>query len=450
MKNSRKILSIIFMLISIGAVCVLYLCWNSSVAPVSLGTVRVNVETYLAGKNQPTHPSVIVFPGRWNGAKYWLAYSPYPYANGEEENPCLAISDDLLYWQCPAGLANPIANNEETGCDELKDPHLVYRDDLDRLEMWYLGRLSENLGGDGKSLLLMRKYSYDGSSWSDYEVMSSTKYLSPSIVWDGEKYRMWAIGYDLWNTTGTIAYQESPDGMNWTEPVNCSLGDKQRNIDIWHGSVMEYKGVYYMSYIDNTDQQEIFYCTSRDGINFDEPKMIVSNDGFWRNLYRPFLWVDSEGYNCIYGVVNGANQWYLSMSTGVDESHLVGIREAQTDAMQSIPDDVIDTHSPRYHIKTIYDAIQKHLRLELLMLAVLEVGLLVLVKSLRKNKHMNALFTCVNFLISLAYIFVRLCPIAYMQKLGAFVAACVLNMGMSAVISCTNTLLCSKEKNDEE
>ena len=134
--------------------------------------VRLNIETYLAGKNQTTHPSVISFEREWHGYKYWMAHSPYPYAYAEEENPCVAVSNDMYYWDTPIGLANPIATNEEVECDELKDPHLLYRPDLDRLEMWYLGRLSKKLGGDGEQLLLFRKTSENGVAWSKYEVMS--------------------------------------------------------------------------------------------------------------------------------------------------------------------------------------------------------------------------------------------------------------------------------------
>lgn len=111
------------------------------------GSVRLNIETYFAGKNQPTHPSIVAFEEEWCGYKYWMAYSPYPFGNGEEENPSIAVSNDLLYWDIPNGFLNPIANNEEVGCDELKDPHILYRDDLNRLEVWYLGRLNTNFGG---------------------------------------------------------------------------------------------------------------------------------------------------------------------------------------------------------------------------------------------------------------------------------------------------------------
>jgi hypothetical protein len=59
------------------------------------------------------------------------------------------------------------------------------------------------------------------------------------------------------------------------------------------------------------------------------------------------------------------------------------------------------------------------------------------------------MFACMNCLISLAYIFVRLSPATYVQKVGAIIAVCVLIVGMSAVLSCINACL-NKEKNGDE
>ena len=55
----------------------------------SVGKVRLNIETYLAGQDQPTYPSVIGFDNKWNGYRFWMVYTPYPEANGEEENPSI-------------------------------------------------------------------------------------------------------------------------------------------------------------------------------------------------------------------------------------------------------------------------------------------------------------------------------------------------------------------------
>lgn len=444
--NKKQVTVIIAVLVAVFLLS-LFILFNRKAVPPELGTVRLNIETYLAGENQPTHPSVAVFPNTWNGAKYWLAYSPYPYGNGEEENPCLAISDDMLYWETPFGLANPIADNEETGCDELKDPHLVYREDLNRLEMWYLGRLSENLGGDGRSLLLMRKYSQDGINWSEYEVMTTTKYLSPTIIWDGAKYQMWGIGYDLWDTSGIIAYQESVDGIIWSDPVRCTLGSREENNDIWHGSVTKQDGKYHFVFIDESDKQEVFYCNSVDGIHFSEPYVIVDNNEFWDFLYRPTLVFDEDGVFCLYGAVNHANQWFITMSRGPDVNNLRGIEDSDLAKMQYLTDTPIDTHSVRYMLKEFYGLLLVFLRLELLVLAVPETLLLVALKRLRSR---NFLILCVlsNFLLSLAYIYVRMCPASGLSWLGAIMAVCCLNLGISAVLQCVSIFLCKGKINE--
>lgn len=157
--------------------------------------------------------------------------------------------------------------------------------------MWYLGRLAEHLGGDGKTLLLVRKYSYDGISWSDYEIMTTMEYLSPTIYWDGTKYQMWGIGYDLWNTEGTVVYQESIDGITWSEPVRCFLGTSDANIDIWHGTVTVHNGAYNFVFVDNSDRQEIFCCNSEDGISFSNPEVIVQTKGTGNSYIGPHLFM---------------------------------------------------------------------------------------------------------------------------------------------------------------
>lgn len=183
-------------------------------------------------------------------------------------------------------MVNPIANNEETGCDELKDSHILYRNDLNRIEVWYLGRVSQKLGGDGKALTLFRKYSYDGIKWSDYEIMDTVAYLSPTVIWNGSKYQMWSIGFETYGTEGTFVYQESSDGINWTEPEKCSINNYEDGLKLWHGAVTYdvEKEQYIFTYIPtSTDSQTIEVCLSKDGVHFDSNKSIVKNgkDTMW-------------------------------------------------------------------------------------------------------------------------------------------------------------------------
>lgn len=434
-RSCKKNIAVLLAAILVGIWSALFFSsvFYRATPPDSVGSVRLNIETYLAGKNQPTHSSVISFESPWNGYFYWMAYSPYPYGNGEEENPCIAASNDLLYWETPRGLANPIGNNEETGCNELKDPHILYREDLDRLEVWYLGRQAVSLGGDGTSLLLMRKYSNDGIHWSNFEIMAQTKYLSPSVLWDGNKYQMWAIGYGLWGTEGTFVYQESDDGIHWSDPVDCSIGQINTGIDLWHGAVCTYEDLYHFVFIDN-EKQKIFYCSSADGIVFNDPIGIVNNVGYWNNLYRPALLFGNGSITCFYGVANQNNQWYISSSTGETPSSLFGLREQNISQMAFLQDDVVDTHDIKYHVKTLFRFVKQYFRIELFALALFEI--FALSATSKCNNRKKYLYICIafNLIISCGYIFCRFTPHTLLQWLAMCVAVILINALLDALL----------------
>lgn len=341
--------------------------------------IRLNIETYLAGKNQPTHPSVVTFKNAWNGYKYWMAYSPFPYANGEEENPCIAVSNDMYYWESPKGLSNPIAYNEETGCDELKDPHLVYRPDLDRLELWYLGRLSENLGGDGKQLMLFRKTSADGLHWSKYEVMCPMQYLSQSIIWEIDHYTMWSVGFGTYKTTGTFVRQISYDGVNWTMPDSCTIDDNSKDLLMWHAGVSFFDNAYHLVFIDkevgNTD---ILYAKSLDGVHFLDLHSIKHNDEGWNRFYRPHLIKEADKFWLFYGAITDNNAWYVTMSSGEKLDEMYPITKRDIVRMRSLSDSV-DNNYWSSRIKSV----KERIRIELILL----LPLILLVLKLAPSKR---------------------------------------------------------------
>lgn len=257
----------------------------------------LDIQTYYAAQNQATHPNVISFSTPWNGYRYYMAYTPYPYGNGFEENPCLAVSNDLLHWEIPDGMLNPIACAEETACDELKDTHLVYREDLNRLEMWYLGRIHSSIR-DGGPLYCFRKFSYDAIHWSSYEVMykfESLSLASPSIVWENNRYRFWGIYYS--DKHIGLYYMESDNGLSWSKLKECSVPEAYET-QLWHGTVIPTKEGYSFVWVgkNGINADRIYYSKSTDGFVFDEPSIIVENDTKWKSLYRPALLIDEGKY----------------------------------------------------------------------------------------------------------------------------------------------------------
>lgn len=291
------------------------------------GECALDVRTYYAGNNQVTHPSVISFSETWNGYKYYMAYTPYPYGNGSEENPCLAVSNDLINWVKPEGLINPIAWCEETECDELKDPHLLYRKDLDQIEMWYLGRIASSIEEKGP-LYCFRKISKDGRHWSEYEVVfcfGTEVRVSPSVYWNGLLYDFWCIS-NKGKTGGELYHMQSVDAQIWSELQKCDVPSSLET-QMWHGSVSKYHDQYYLVWVGNgkKSKNKIYFAESQDGIHYQESRAIIQNDTKWAFLYRPTLLVENDRYFCIYGVVRCDGKWLVSMSSGDDLDHLSGL-----------------------------------------------------------------------------------------------------------------------------
>ncbi|HDR8110400.1 TPA: hypothetical protein QCZ04_003473 [Bacillus cereus] len=163
------------------------------------------------GDNQLTHPKVVYFPNGWNGFKYWMAYTPLPYYEEPKENPCIAVSNDMINWTLPTGLDSGLLDTPQNN-DYNSDTHLVYRPDLNTLEIWYRGVHEGN-----KTEIIYKRTTTDGVNWTPREVMAGTNngkilnFLSPAIIWDDTRktYQIWVIDHYA------VKYYETPSGKNW-------------------------------------------------------------------------------------------------------------------------------------------------------------------------------------------------------------------------------------------
>lgn len=304
----------------------------------SCASNALNITTYYAGGNQSTHPNVITFPEPWHGFKYYMGYTPYPYADGSEENPCLAASNDLLHWEKPKNLINPIACAEEHECDELKDSHLLYRSDLDRLEMWYLGRNHSTMSENGL-LHCFRKISYDGIEWSQSEIMyvfCDFNLASPTIIWNVDHYEFWGIRND--KSDINAYYMQSHDGQSWSELIPCVIPDVEKTA-MWHGTVSFINNKYYFVWVGNSksERNNIYYAESRDRITYTQPKCIIKNDTGWEYLYRPCLVFDNSNWYCYYGCVRCDGRWLIGLSLGKELNSLVGYCSNDSDLISITP-----------------------------------------------------------------------------------------------------------------
>ncbi len=288
------------------------------------GTDALQIKTHYAGKNQCTHPNVVVFPKPWNGYRYYMAFTPLPFGNGSEENPSVAASNDLIHWDNlpDKNAIRPIAWCEETACDELKDTHLLYRSDLDRIELWYLGRINSCIQEKGP-LYVFRKTSVDGKQWSEYEVMFSFdgfNLASPSVLWNGKSYSFWGI-----RGNKGLHYCEVFDNHSHSPFQECRIPGVERT-DIWHGSVEIIDGKYTFVWVGNRKgtNEQIFYAESSDGLHFSDYQRILSNDSGWQFLYRPCLIKENDQFHLFYGVITHENRWLICKSSGPTLHALAG------------------------------------------------------------------------------------------------------------------------------
>ena len=210
-----------------------------------------------------------------------------------------------------------------------------------------------------------------------------------------------------YNTKGTIVYQESVDGIEWTEPVQCEIDGKGTGIEIWHGAVSKGEDSYKLVYIETgTDSQTIKYCESTDGIHFTKEKSIVENDNttLWDRLYRPFLLEEKGQYYVFYGVITKANEWYISMSHGNDINSLVGITEVDKTKMTPMDYTVTDCRSIGWNIHKIYDSMRQYIRFELIiLLPVVLSGMLLLHKTKKREMFFDIIGVVVTICICWVY-----------------------------------------------
>ena len=264
----------------------------------------------------------------------------------------------------------------------MKDPHIVYNSDLDRLEVWYLGRLDSTIKNGG-TLMLFRKVSSDGIHWSEYEVIRTLDgYLSPSIAYSGRKYQLWAIQASTNDSGGALVYSESIDGKDWLPFVNCTFDGAPELQKVWHGAVSRDNLYRFVFVEDSGKSKEILYTESADGTTWQEPRTIIQKKNFWAAFYRPCILYSNSNFYCIYGVITRDNEWYLSMSTGISPDGLRGISSQELGASE-INSSIFAKYSATQVAKSVYHFVQSLCRPELALICVaVAVSLLLLRKKI--------------------------------------------------------------------
>ena len=276
-----------------------------------------------------THPKILNFEKKWNGYKYWMIYSPYPYMNDEFENPCLVVSNDKVNWKTPAGLTNPIESKPENyqhGVVYNSDPHIVYNNDTNKIELYfrYVDDVSDKV-------VLYRMTSSDGIKWSKKEAIITKKrskqdLLSPAIIYENGTYKMWYVNRKR------VYYIESKDGFKYSEPIEIKLNYPIPRIRSWHLDAIKTENGYELlvsgyRFHEDRNSMNLYHFVSKDGKTFDKGTIVLRPSiSSWDNkgLYRSTFMYEDGVYYVYYSGISMNNERGIGLSFGSDINNLIG------------------------------------------------------------------------------------------------------------------------------
>lgn len=299
----------------------------------ALPKVPLHIETYYHGANEPYHPSIVKFDTPWNGYKYWMAYTPFP--DEPNENPCICASNNLIKWETPTGLNNPIDTplnyNNTTADGYWSDTHLVYNPNTNKLECWYRGVGATETNQNN----IVRKTTSNGINWSEREILFTfaSGYVSPSIIFEDNKYKIWFCR--------PMERYESVDGTNWTKISNYSLFPIAYNF--WHQDIVKTDVGYEMVGMESVGSNtRIIHLISEDGIKFKNGKEVLkvldNNRYDIKGFYKPCL-VKENGIYYLFSslnYVNGMNGISLSIANKLNDiTSIQGINKNDIPYMSS-------------------------------------------------------------------------------------------------------------------
>jgi hypothetical protein len=238
--------------------------------------------------NAPVHTSIVKSPTTFNGYKFWIAYTPYPNANSDYENPCVVATNNFENFVEPA--TNPIVGKPTIGYNA--DTHLVFSPDYNRLYLLYRSR-----GGGLNTLKIM--HTEDGKTWSEPITLFSgslgTDFASPSAWWNGTS---WVITYhNLDASTPWPIYRVVSNSSDiygtYSSPllVNAPTSPNGLNLGWWHSYFENVGNGQIVGLVqDNTGaggSGDLYSIQSfDDGLNFElNPKKIVRSQGFYRSTF---------------------------------------------------------------------------------------------------------------------------------------------------------------------
>ena len=276
------------------------------------------------GDNQAYHPKVLSFDEEWNGYKYWMSFTPYPYSQSDKENPHIVVSNDIIHWKAKKGFQNPLdeVTDVAKGKRYNSDSHLVFNQDTNELECWW--RYVDDVAN---KVILYRRTTTDGVTWKDKEEMIVSEnrkkldYLSPAIIYEDGLYKIWYVNKNR------VMYIESSDLKSWSKAKDMKI-TYEDSVLSWHLDVIHTEKGYEMILVAFSDWEHrmymnLYYTKSIDNISWDKAETILkpsTGTNYWDNsgLYRSSFIYENGKYYVFYSGQGTDNAKGIGLMEGKD------------------------------------------------------------------------------------------------------------------------------------
>ncbi len=319
----------------------------------------VEIPTY-DGSYQLTHPKVLYFSNGWNGYKYWMSMTPYPYERDMYENPSIVVSNDGKKWGIPAGLKNPVSGipSDVAYGGHYSDPQLVLCSNT--MELWYRynpalvhpdkqpefkdssARVVKSCSSSSQSgkpqsgsknqtprkkfwrrannslNIYYRKTTTDGIHWSAAEklLQGSDGYLSMCVNYENGMYKIWYATYG-----GDLFTSVSRNARDWSVPVRCTV-PFAKGLECYHQDMIKYNSEYYLlqtaEKVSNYTFQ-LYLFRSEDGVRFTPVSQIFpsKDTALWKDIsfYRSTLFVKDNKLEFYISLIIPKLKWYITHMT---------------------------------------------------------------------------------------------------------------------------------------
>ena len=258
----------------------------------------------VEGYSQYVHPKVLDFGvGGWNGWRYWMVNTNYPWTNDAVENPAIFVSADGVMWQSIG--TNPVVPRPDgavLGVLYNSDPHLLFHAGTLYLYWRVYNGAGNSLANPREQLRVIS--STDGITWSAQTALVnvhedwSSGLLAPCVSYSNGVFYLWAFRNRTEPTSLVLRTAPSPLGpFSALQTASFSMPPAAGTRQPWHADIVATRGGWAMLFSDRTSPMQLWFAYGKqNGLDWTVKSTPLTTGS--PEQYRPSIVRNGNGYDC--------------------------------------------------------------------------------------------------------------------------------------------------------